>query len=46
MAMPGQNVQQLGVELITPVALEAGLNFVIREAGQTVGNGTVTSIVQ
>jgi elongation factor Tu len=41
MVMPGDNVQ-LTVELITPVALEKGLRFAIREGGRTVGAGTVS----
>ena len=45
MVMPGDNVQ-MGVELITPVAIEVGLRFAIREGGRTVGAGSVTSIVQ
>jgi elongation factor Tu len=43
MVMPGDNVQ-MGVELITPVAIEEGLRFAIREGGRTVGAGVVTSI--
>jgi elongation factor Tu len=34
----------MGVELITPVAVEQGLRFAIREGGRTVGSGVVTSI--
>jgi elongation factor Tu len=45
MVMPGDNVQ-MGVELITPVAIEEGLRFAIREGGRTVGAGVVTSIVE
>ena len=45
MVMPGDNVN-LKVELITPVALEKGLRFAIREGGRTVGAGTVTEIVE
>ena len=45
MVMPGDNVQ-LQVELITPVALEKGLRFAIREGGRTVGAGTVSEIVK
>ena len=45
MVMPGDNVQ-LEVELITPVALEKGLRFAIREGGRTVGAGTVSEIVK
>jgi elongation factor Tu len=43
MVMPGDNVE-LGVELITPVAIEEGLRFAIREGGKTVGAGVVTGI--
>jgi elongation factor Tu len=43
MVMPGDNVQ-MGVDLITPVAIEEGLRFAIREGGRTVGAGVVTSI--
>jgi elongation factor Tu len=43
MVMPGDNVA-LKIELITPVALEKGLRFAIREGGRTVGAGTVTDI--
>jgi elongation factor Tu len=45
MVMPGDNVN-LEVELITPVAMEKGLRFAIREGGRTVGAGTVTEIVE
>jgi elongation factor Tu len=45
MVMPGDNVQ-LVVELITPVALEKGLRFAIREGGRTVGAGTVSEILK
>ncbi len=45
MVMPGDNVQ-LEVELITPVALEKGLRFAIREGGRTVGAGTVSEILK
>jgi len=44
MVMPGDNIE-MGVELITPVAIEEGLRFAIREGGRTVGAGVVTSIV-
>ena len=40
MVMPGDNVQ-LEIELITPVAMDKGLRFAIREGGRTVGAGTV-----
>ncbi len=45
MVMPGDNVA-VEVELITPVALEKGLRFAIREGGRTVGAGTVTDITE
>jgi elongation factor Tu len=45
MVMPGDNVT-VSVELITPVALERGLRFAIREGGRTVGAGTITEIVE
>ena len=45
MAMPGDNVQ-MNVRLISPIALEEGLRFAIREGGRTVGAGAVTSIVE
>ncbi|MCX7752718.1 MAG: EF-Tu/IF-2/RF-3 family GTPase, partial [Blastocatellia bacterium] len=45
MVMPGDNVN-LEVELITPIALERGLRFAIREGGRTVGAGTITEIVE
>ncbi len=45
MVMPGDNVN-LQVELITPVALERGSNFAIREGGLTVGAGVITEILE
>ena len=45
MVMPGDNVT-VEVELITPVALEKGLRFAIREGGRTVGAGTISEIVE
>ena len=45
MVMPGDNVS-LQVELITPVAMDKGLRFAIREGGRTVGAGTVTEILE
>jgi elongation factor Tu len=45
MVMPGDNVD-LEVELITPIAMEEGLRFAIREGGRTVGAGVVTQILQ
>ncbi len=44
MCMPGDNVV-MDVELITPIAIEAGLRFAIREGGRTVGSGVVTEIL-
>ena len=44
MVMPGDNVN-LEVELITPIAMDKGLRFAIREGGRTVGAGTVTEIL-
>ena len=43
MCMPGDNVS-ISVELITPIAIEEGLRFAIREGGRTVGSGVVSSI--
>ena len=43
MCTPGDNVE-MGVELISPIAIEEGLRFAIREGGRTVGSGVVTSI--
>ena len=43
MAMPGDNLE-FDVELITPIAIEEGLRFAIREGGRTVGSGVVTKI--
>ena len=45
MVMPGDNVK-MNVELITPIALEDGLKFAIREGGKTVGAGVVSKIVE
>ncbi|OFW02910.1 MAG: translation elongation factor Tu [Acidobacteria bacterium RIFCSPLOWO2_12_FULL_59_11] len=45
MVMPGDNVN-LEVELITPIAMEKGLRFAIREGGHTVGAGTIAEILQ
>lgn len=46
MVMPGDNVDNLTVELITTVAMEEGLRFAIREGGRTVGAGVVTKIIE
>ena len=43
MCMPGDNVD-MNVELITPIAIEKGLRFAIREGGRTVGSGVVTEV--
>jgi elongation factor Tu len=45
MVMPGDNIG-LAIQLITPVALEKGLRFAIREGGHTVGAGTITEILE
>jgi elongation factor Tu len=45
MVMPGDNVQ-LKVDLITPIAMDEGLRFAIREGGRTVGAGVVTKIFE
>jgi elongation factor Tu len=45
MVMPGDNVS-VDVELITPIAMEKGLRFAIREGGHTVGAGTISEIVE
>jgi len=45
MVMPGDNVA-IEVDLITPVAMDKGLRFAIREGGRTVGAGTVTEILE
>ncbi|HEY9282896.1 MAG TPA: elongation factor Tu, partial [Pyrinomonadaceae bacterium] len=45
MVMPGDNVA-MEVELITPIAMEKGLRFAIREGGRTVGAGTISEVVE
>src|SRR5213078_4565856 len=45
MVMPGDNVA-MSIELITPIAMEKGLRFAIREGGRTVGAGTITEIIE
>ncbi len=45
MVMPGDNVA-MDIELITPIAMEKGLRFAIREGGRTVGAGTITEVLQ
>jgi elongation factor Tu len=44
MVMPGDNVDELSIELIMPIAMQDGLHFAIREGGHTVGAGVVTKI--
>jgi elongation factor Tu len=44
MVMPGDNLDKINIELITPIAMDEGLNFAIREGGRTVGAGVVTKI--
>ncbi|MFO7814646.1 MAG: elongation factor Tu, partial [Halanaerobiales bacterium] len=45
MVMPGDNIE-MSAELITPIAMEEGLRFAIREGGRTVASGVVTEIVE
>ena len=45
MVMPGDNIE-ISVELITPIAMEEGLRFAIREGGRTVGAGAVAKIIE
>ncbi|NPV54069.1 MAG: elongation factor Tu [Firmicutes bacterium] len=45
MVMPGDNIK-MTISLITPIAMEEGLRFAIREGGRTVGKGVVTSIIE
>ena len=45
MVMPGDNIS-MTIELITPIAIEKGLRFAIREGGRTVGSGVVADIIQ
>jgi len=45
MVMPGDNIQ-MTIKLITPIAIEEGLRFAIREGGRTVGSGVVTKILE
>jgi elongation factor Tu len=45
MVMPGDNVS-IEFDLITPIAMERGLRFAIREGGHTVGAGTITRILE
>jgi elongation factor Tu len=43
--MPGDNIA-MTIELITPIAMEKGLRFAIREGGRTVGAGTISDIIE
>lgn len=45
MVMPGDNIS-MTIKLITPIAIEQGLRFAIREGGRTVGSGVVASIIE
>ena len=45
MVMPGDNIR-MEIELITPIAMDAGLRFAIREGGRTVASGVVSSIIE
>ena len=45
MVMPGDNIR-MEITLITPIAIEEGLRFAIREGGRTVGSGVVSSIIE
>ena len=45
MVMPGDNID-MDIELITPIAIEEGLRFAIREGGRTVGSGVVSKIIK
>jgi len=45
MVMPGDNIQ-MTIQLITPIAMEEGLRFAIREGGRTVGSGVVTKVLE
>ena len=45
MCMPGDNIQ-MSISLITPIAIQEGLRFAIREGGRTVGSGVVTEIIE
>ena len=46
MVMPGDNVDGMKVELISPIAMEEGLKFAIREGGRTIGAGVVSKIIK
>ncbi|MEA4899714.1 MAG: elongation factor Tu, partial [Christensenellaceae bacterium] len=44
MVMPGDNIE-MDISLITPIAIEEGLRFAIREGGRTVGSGVVVKVL-
>ena len=44
MCMPGDNIR-MEIEIISPIAMEEGLRFAIREGGRTVGAGVVTKVI-
>ena len=46
MVMPGDNINNLEVTLIAPIAMNEGLRFAIREGGRTVGAGVVSKIIE
>lgn len=46
MIMPGDNVDNMDIELISPIAMDEGLRFAVREGGRTVGAGVVTKIIE
>jgi elongation factor Tu len=46
MIMPGDNINNMEVTLITPIAMDEGLRFAIREGGRTVGAGVVSKIIE
>ncbi|UCD25898.1 MAG: elongation factor Tu, partial [Gemmatimonadota bacterium] len=45
MVMPGDNTK-MTIELISPIAMEEGLRFAVREGGRTVGAGVVTKVIE
>ena len=45
MVMPGDNIR-MEIELITPIAMDEGLRFAIREGGRTVASGVVTKVIE
>ncbi len=46
MVMPGDNLDAINIELISPIAMEEGQRFAVREGGRTVGAGVVVKIIQ